>query len=57
VTCATPGRLSEAWQAYPELVSLLTERYRVVFEHGSLVVRRRMGDSWDSALDFPGVGR
>jgi hypothetical protein len=57
VTCATPGRLSEAWQAYPELVSLLTERYRVVFEHGSLVVRRRMGGSWESALDFPGVGR
>ena len=42
VTCEAPGRLSLAWESYPELVSLLQERYRVVLDRAPLTVRRRI---------------
>jgi hypothetical protein len=42
VTCVAPGRLAEAWAAYPELVALVEGRYRVVLEHPLLTVRRRI---------------
>jgi hypothetical protein len=42
VTCVAPGRLAEAWAAYPELVALVEGRYRVVLEHPLLSVRRRI---------------
>ena len=42
VTCVAPGRLAEAWAAYPELVALVEGRYRVILEHPLLTVRRRI---------------
>ena len=42
VTCEAPGRLALAWESYPELVSLIRERYRVVLDRAPLTVRRRI---------------
>jgi hypothetical protein len=42
VTCEAPGRLAQAWESYPELVSLLEERYRIVLDRAPLTVRQRI---------------